>query len=426
MSLSAALVGVIVLLRKQSLLGESLSHAAYPGVILALLLHAILLPESGSEFCLTTFILFGAFISALLGLYSIRALEEHLNIRHDSAMCFVLAIFFGVGITMASRVQYTHTDLYTKVQSYLYGQAATMTMVHVYVYGFIAAIVILAVILLYKELQIVNFDRDFAISTGVRAKLIEAFAFFLIVLAITVGLRSVGVVLMSAMLIAPAAAARQYTNHLGMILFLAALIGLISGFFGVYSSVVLTDYFHIQYPGKYVSLPTGPMIVIVASSICFFSLLFAPERGLLLRFARRVMFRYKCLQENILKAIWKYQEKDGLNIKGINQFLNTYQTLLLFALKRLEMQGWLVKSQDGMYTLTKDGMHKAAHIVRLHRLWEVYLVNHLGFGVDRVHANAEEMEHIITPEIEARLTDLLHDPQHDPHFQPIPPKGETI
>jgi manganese/zinc/iron transport system permease protein len=90
----------------------------------------------------------------------------------------------------------------------------------------------------------------------------------------------------------------------------------------------------------------------------------------------------------------------------------------------MERQGWIKREKNDYYHLTKEGQQRAAKIVRLHRLWEVYLTNYLGMGGERVHRNAEDMEHILTPELERELTLLLKDPKQDPHQQPIPPREE--
>ncbi|MFT4552589.1 MAG: manganese/zinc/iron transport system permease protein [Chlamydiales bacterium] len=426
MCLAASLVGVIVFLRKQSLLGESLSHASYPGVILAVVFYSVLFPNDLGGEWLAPCIMVGAFLSSVLGLWVINLLENRFGVRVDSALCLVLSVFFGVGVTLASRVQFTHTTLYIQIQSYLYGQAATMTDMHVVLYGGLSFFIVLVVFLLYKELQVINFDRDFALTVGIKANLIESLIFFLIVLAVIVGIRSVGVVLMSAMLIAPAAAARQYTNKLYKMFFLSAFFGVASGFFGVVISVEYSQYLKAFYPSWRVSLPTGPVIVLVASSICVLSLLIAPERGVLLRTWRIMKFRFQCLQENLLKTIWRFGEVKGVALSQLANLQSTSRYIVYFTLSRLIDQGWVVKIEGDMYQLTTDGQHRAAHIVRLHRLWEVYLASYLGFGVERVHKSAEEMEHIITPELEEKLTDLLHDPKRDPHFQPIPPRKATI
>lgn len=426
MCLGAALVGVIVFLRKQSLVGESLSHASYPGVICGVMIAGIFDIVETDEGLLTVFIMSGAFFSSLLGLWIIYLLEGKWKIRSDSALCFVLSSFFGIGITLASHIQFTYPALYRQVQVYLYGQAATMTDIHIVIYGLFSLIIIIIVAFLYKELLVITFDRNYAKSLGIQTIWIDTIVFVLIVFAVVVGIRSVGVVLMSAMLIAPAAAARQFTNKLYLMLFFSGVFGVISGYLGNYFSVQFTDYLAFLYPNVRLALPTGPMIVVVASSICLFSLFFAPERGFLLRLVRIGKFRYQCVCENLLKSIWRFGAGQEVTFEKIAKYQSISSLYLHFILFRLGMNGWVERVGPHCYRLTTDGQQRAANIVRLHRLWEVYLVDYLGVGVERVHHNAEEMEHIITPELERELTLLLNDPKRDPHHQPIPPNPQTL
>ncbi|MBA3238768.1 MAG: metal ABC transporter permease [Parachlamydiaceae bacterium] len=420
MCLSAALIGVITYLRKESLLGESLSHASYPGVILGAIF-ATALTESGHEsLWISCLSLFGAFIFALLGYYCIYILESRYKIRADSALCFILSIFFGLGILLASYVQFTYSALYKQSLSYLYGQAATMGDRHILLYGILSLFVVTMIFMFYKELKVLTFDREYAESIGIRVHLVDAAVLFFLSLSIVVGIRSVGVVLMSAMLIAPAAAARQYTSRLSYMLVLAAIFGIISGFLGNFLSVELMSYFHQNSPAERFSLPTGPMIVMVASCICIFALFFAPERGLFNRLARIAYFRSKCLRENLLKTMWRQSEGKGLTLGEIGHYQSMSRTYLFLLVSWLGYQGW-VRRDGANYSLTVEGAHRAKHIVRLHRLWEVYLCDYLGVQAERVHKSAEEIEHILTPELEQQLTALLKDPKVDPHRQPIPP-----
>lgn len=420
MCLSAAWIGVVTYLRKQSLLGEALSHASYPGVILGALLCAVFVTGEDSWVWIPIMGMTGAFATSIIALYFIHYLEKKHRIRSDSAMCFILSAFVGVGITLASRVQFTHSSLYKQSIHYLYGQAATMTDVHIVLYGALSVIVIATILLFYKELKVLTFDRDYANSLGLKVKMLDAVVFVLLTLAIVVGIRSVGVVLMSAMLIAPAVAARQYTHRLIYMLLIAGFIGLFSGLAGNILSVEVTDYLQHLYPKDRLALPTGPMIVIVATAICAISLLLAPERGLVIRLIRIALFRYRCLSENVMKTMWRMGKEQLVTAGDISRFQNVSAPYLRFILFRLSKQGW-VEKMGGRYRLTIDGIHRAAHIVRLHRLWEVYLADYLGVGSERVHRSAEEMEHILTPELEQELTLLLKDPKRDPHDQPIPP-----
>lgn len=419
MCFSASLIGVIVFLKKQSLLGESLSHSAYPGVILGAIFAGILELNEEQDTLIAFLIMSGAFISSLVGLWTINFLERRLKVRSDSALCFVLSVFFGLGMTLASQVQFSYTSLYRKIQIYLYGQAATMSDAHIAIYGVLSLLIVVAVFSVYKELQTIAFDHTYAKSIGIPTRAIDAMIFILIVLAVVIGIRSVGVVLMSAMLIAPAVASRQFSHKLYVILMMSAFFGLVSGFFGNYFSVEISRLLAIKYPNARLSLPTGPMIVLVASTICLLSLMFAPERGLLLRLFRIASFRYHCLCENILKAIWRF-DKEEVSFDEIARHQSISALYLRFILSRLVNNGWVDRTKQENYRLTSEGKLWASKIVRLHRLWEVYLADYLGVGISRVHRSAEEMEHIITPELERELTLLLKDPKKDPHQQPIP------
>ncbi len=424
MCLAASLMGVIVFLRKQSLIGEALSHAAYPGVILGVLVAGMLSVHESQELHLSILALSGAFITALGGLWTIQFLEKRMRVPSDAALCFVLSTFFGVGLTLTSDVQFTFTSLYKQALTYLYGQAATMTDIHIAIYGILAFIVIVTIFLFYKELQVMTFDRQYAKSLGIHVRSIDMLLFILVALAVIIGIRSVGVVLMSAMLIAPAVAARQFTNRLSILLLLAAFFGMLSGFLGNYFSVQLTELLAETYPAARIILPTGPMIVLVATTLCIGALLFAPERGLLVRLWRIARFRYLCICENILKAIWRIDPQATVSLEQIAKYQTMSYFYLKFLLWRMVQNGWIERKKDRFYHLTIDGQYRAAKIVRLHRLWEVYLANYLGMGGERVHRNAEEMEHILTPELEHELTLLLKDPKQDPHQQPIPARVE--
>ncbi|MES2121785.1 MAG: iron chelate uptake ABC transporter family permease subunit [Chlamydiota bacterium] len=415
MCLSSALVGVIVFLRKRSLLGEALSHAAYPGVVLSVLFMALFSPNDSE--LLAVAILIGASLTSILGLWVIEKMERKLCVKSDAALCFVLSVFFGFGVLVASRIQFTHAYFYKNAQIFLYGQAATMTNIHIVLYAALACVVIATLFVFFRQIGMAIFDRDFARSVGVSTRLLDALLFVLLVLAIVIGIRSVGVVLMAGMLIAPAVAARQLTHRLGLVFLYAAIVGALSGFFGNYLSVELPQW---GWGWKF-SLPTGPMILLCASTFCFASLLLAPQNGLLSRWMRAAAFRRQCSRENLLKLLWRCGEGETVS-RAMLAKRQTLSSLRLFLLlMRLEHDGWIQKQKGGALSLTKEGWQRASRIVRLHRLWEAYLV-HIGQGLEKVHKSAEEMEHILTPELEKALSELLGDPKHDPHLQPIPPR----
>jgi len=422
MCLSSALVGVIVFLRKRSLLGEALSHATYPGVVLSVLFMAAFFPLSSDFLALA--ILIGAFLTSLLGLWVIEMMERRFHVKSDAALCFILSVFFGVGVLIASRIQFTHALWYKTVQMFLYGQAATMTDLHIFIYAFLALLLAVVLLLFYRQIEMLIFDRDFSKTVGVPIRTVDGMLFILLVLAIVIGIRSVGVVLMAGMLIAPAVAARSLSHRLWAVFLFAAVIGALSGFLGNYLSIEIPQWGTRQGWDWKFSLPTGPMILLSASAICLFSLLFAPKNGLVSRLLRIFRFREQCISENLLKYLWRL----GPDGKGALSDIKKWQTLSFFRMRlllwRLMRQGWIEKRSEKTFALTKEGHSRAAYIIRLHRLWEAYLV-FLGQGAEKVHRSAEEMEHIITPELEKELSELLGNPKKDPHAQPIPAKEFT-
>lgn len=415
MCIASSLIGVLLFLKKKTLLSESLSHATYPGVVIGSIFLGLLFPSF--EEWLFLFVLIGALVSSFLALKTIRFLQEKQKMSADASLCFVLALFFGVGIVATSFMQAVLPSSLVQIQTLLFGQSATMSDVHILLYGFLACLVSSIFFLAFRPLQALSFDRDFSESIGLKVKGLERVLWGLLLFSLILGIRSVGVVLMSGMVIAPAVAARQFTNHLHKMLLLAAFFGAFSGIVGNILSVVGT--IALSTETKNLTLPTGPMIVLVSSLLAFFSLLFAPERGWVFRKMRVGTFHFRCLEENILKGLWKkgsLTKPSLLSVFGISSFTSW------FVLRRLLKHGWIFK-QKGLYQLTGDGHRKAASIVRLHRLWELYLADTLKLHSGKVHKTAEEMEHIITPDIEERLTRLLLNPTKDPHEQPIPDKG---
>ncbi len=337
----------------------------------------------------------GAAVFAFLGLKSVEFLEKRLRVKPDSALCFVLASFFGLGVLMASHFQQIAPLSYKQTLLFLYGQAATMTSIHVTIYACCTALIIGFILYFYRYLEMVIFDPTFAKSLGIHPKKIDQLLCFLTVLAVVVGIRCVGVVLMTGMLIAPAIAARPLTNKLSWYFTFAAIFGVLSGFFGNYLSIAV--------PGGKYSLPTGPMILLTASMLCLLSLSLSPGNGFLIRYSRIRRFRLQCLIENTLKQVWREENREVFIPKKI--------------LKKMERRGWI----DTAGSLTSKGKAAAEKIIRLHRLWEVYLVDYLGQKAEKVHRTAEELEHLISPDLEKNLTELLKNPRHDPHHQIIPP-----
>lgn len=403
-AIAASLMGVVLLLRREVLLGEVLSHAAYPGLVIAMAFLGLFFGDSTTTYGQMG-VIAGAAITAFLGFLALHGLYRFAKISQDAALCFVLSFFFGVGILFASHMQFVFPNLFRQSQNYFYGQVATMTDSDARGYFLLAVMVLGGVLFFYRPLQALLFDPIYCAVTVKKYQKVEKLFLCFVVLAVALGMRSIGVVLMSAMLVAPALAARQCSAKLSAMFAWAA-------FFGATSAVLGTLFAH-YYSSRWLegrfSLPTGPMIVLVASGFCLLALFFAPHRGILMTYGRAQLFRLRCLKENILKTLWRG--------RLLLPHLSWIQKYALYSLSR---QG-LIIFERGRWALTGEGEQQAARIVRLHRLWELYLASYVGMQVTQVHPSAEEMEHILTPELEQELTALLCNPTQDPHKQPIPP-----
>ncbi len=266
LGLISGVLGSFAVLRKQSLLGDGVSHSALPGVVMAFVL-------SGSKN--TEVLLLGALLSGLLATLLIVGIVRHTRVKFDSALALVMSVFFGLGLVLLTYVQKIPNSNQAGLKRFIFGQASTLLQRDILLMAVCGAVLIVLVLLFWKEFKLFTFDSDFAQSLGFSPKKLNLLLSFMIVLTIIIGLQTVGVILMSAMLITPAVAARQWTNKLWVMVSLSALFGAVSGLMGTAASSLVPK------------LPTGPAIVVCVSAIVVISILFAPGRGVLHRIYQR-------------------------------------------------------------------------------------------------------------------------------------------
>jgi manganese/zinc/iron transport system permease protein len=253
-------LGTYAVLRRQSLLGDAISHAALPGVAIAFLL-------TGSKTPLI--LVLGAAIAGWLGTLLILSIVRLTRIKYDSALGIVLSTFFGFGLVLHTLIQRTGNANQAGLDTFLFGQAATVLESDVLTIGILGGVAIIIMFVFWKELKLLVFDEGFAASLGFPIRVLDILLTSLLVIAIVLGLQAVGAVLMSAMLVAPAVAARQWTNKLSLMMFLAACFGALAGVSGTIISSSASR------------IPTGPTIVLCATVVVGLSIAFAPNRGLL-------------------------------------------------------------------------------------------------------------------------------------------------
>ncbi len=280
-ALGSALLGIVggvlgtfAVLRRQGLLGDALAHAALPGIAIAFML-------TGSKTPLV--LMLGAAISGWLGTLLIIRIVQDTRLSEDTALGVILTVFFGLGVVLLTYIQHSNNANQAGLDQYLFGQAATLVEENVITMAVLGSVALLLVAVLFKEFKLLSFDPEFGASLGFPMRGLNVLLTSSIVIAVVIGLQTVGVVLMAAMLIAPAAAARQWTNRLGVMLALSGFFGGAAGVAGAMISVTARR------------VPTGPMIILCVTAIVVVSILFAPERGIVWDSLRRRALRRDAL-----------------------------------------------------------------------------------------------------------------------------------
>lgn len=400
---SSAVVGTFTFLKKKALVGDAVAHSVLPGICLAFILSGTKNP---------IWMILGAFLTGWISLVIIDNITTKSKIKEDTAIALILSVFFGIGILMLTNIQHSGNAAQTGLDSFLFGKAAALVGDDLIVFGIVAVVLIATVAFFFKELKLIAFDSNYAKALGLPVKSLDLLLTSLTVLAVVTGIQAVGVVLMAAMLITPAAAARFWTNDVFKMTLIAAIMGGISGLSGAYVSYVAP------------AMPTGPWIVMIISAIALVSFFIAPKRGIFSRSLQQRKLQHQIMDENLLKELFHLGEKDkdpykGRTVVEIVEERYFPKKPLIGSLRRLKRQGFL-KEHSGLWSYTEAGKMKGQRVVKLHRLWELYLSKYMKIAPDHVHEDAETIEHIITPELEETLERMLEYPEFDPHEEKIP------
>jgi len=335
------MLGSFAVLRKQSLLGDAISHAALPGIAIAFLI-------TGAKD--SNVLLLGALVSGLIGTFWIRGIISKTHLKSDTALGLILSVFFGFGMLLLTFIQKQPNANQAGLDKYLFGQAATLVESDVWLMALVTGICLIVLLLFWKEFKILLFDADYTKTLGFNTKFIDILITVFIVLAIVLGLQTVGVVLMSAMLLAPAAAARQWTNSLGVMVFLAALFGAFAGVFGTAVSASQNN------------LSTGPVIVIVAGIFVLISFIFSPSRGLLFKQIRFIKNRRDLQLHKTLAFMYNIAEThEDISHPHAIKILNNFQGYTRNTLQKLVDKNY-VFLQGNTWSLTPEGFKTAANL----------------------------------------------------------------
>lgn len=326
------MLGSFAVLRKQSLLGDAISHAALPGIAIAFLI---------TQTKDNNMLLLGALVSGLIGAYWVRGIVTRTHLKSDAALGIILSVFFGFGMLLLTYIQKQPNANQAGLDKYLFGQAATLVTKDVRMLVYVLGGSLFLLLLFWKELKVMLFDPEYTLTLGFNIKFLDLLITFCIVVAIVLGLQTVGVVLMSAMLLAPAAAARQWTDKLWVMLFLAAIFGIIAGVFGTAISATGSN------------LSTGPVIVLIAVGIVLVSFVFSPTRGLLMRQFKFSQNKKSWKQKKILLDLYDLDKGTAL-VKSQEE----RKDFPVKAMKTLSEKG-LVKMDENAWKLTSKGIIEA-------------------------------------------------------------------
>ena len=266
LGLASGIAGTFAVLRKESLIGDGLSHAALPGVVIAFLLTGIKDIEV---------LIIGAALSAITAAWLITITVENSKIKFDGALATILSAFFGLGMVLLTYLQSLNNAGQAGLSKFIFGQAATILARDVYITSAAALIIIVLTALFWKELKLISFDVEYAKTLQIPVTFTLILYRSLLIMTIIIGIQSVGAILISSLLIAPAVGARQWTNKLGTMCILAGLFGMVSAMGGTIWSTTVQK------------LPTGPAIIVILSGIVLLSLIFAPNRGISWQFRKR-------------------------------------------------------------------------------------------------------------------------------------------
>lgn len=416
---TCAMLGSWLLLRRMSLLGDAISHSVLPGLVAA-----FVVTQSRSP--LPMFL--GGATAGVVAAALIELVRRAGKLDSGTAMGVVFSASFALGLVMIRRVEGTMSAdldadcvLYGELSRILWQPPAGTTHLSVAGIGsipreFIAAgtgtlVTFAAIVALRKELTAAAFDHAFAVTTGLRPGLVSTVLVVLVAASVVSSFEAVGSILVIALLVCPAAAARFLTDRLGVQLVLSVVIGVACAVLGYILAAAAPEI--VGLPGA-VS-PSGSIAVCTGGALVL-AILAGPRHGVIARGWRWLDLASRVAAEDRLARLYRESEATGSRVVERERFEPRVSAWVAFVSAwKLRRQGLIENTSKGPQ-LTGSGLVRAAELVRAHRLWESYLVENVGLRPDHVHDTAMRLEHL-PPRLEPELSAEL-----DPHNRPIPPR----
>jgi manganese/zinc/iron transport system permease protein len=417
------IVGAFMLLRKKSLVSDVASHAALPGIGLAYLILEALSPGTGKS---PVWLLVGAAIGSASGLFCAGLIQRTRLIKEDAALGIVLSVFFGFGIVLLSVVQSLPTGSAAGLSEFIFGKAAALTAADVTTIGVASVIIMLACGLLFKELSLLCFDDAYAAALGWPTRRLDLLLTTLVVAVTVIGMPSVGLLLVVAQLVIPPTAARFWTDRHSVLTIIAGVLGSLSSAVGILVSAVIPR------------LAAGAVIVLAGTTLFLISMLLGTRRGILWNWLSQRESHRRIGQLDLLRACFEVLEREhsltsSLESDPATMPLSFEQLLgarswtaarLRSILSIAVSDGSIRQGADGKYRLTSEGMRLARRATRNHRLWEMYLIHFAQTAPSRVDREADEIEHVLAPELVEQLEELLEQDRVRTRLPPVSPHAQ--
>lgn len=385
---ASGVVGTFLLLRKRALMGDVLSHAMLPGVVIAFLLFTSI--GVGKSLPI---LLGGAAVAAIVSMGAVVFLRRATSLGEDAIMAIVLGSSFGLGALLLGVAMQSPTGNQAGLESFIYGKTASMTRADLWTIIGGAFFVLIVAVVLFKELRLLCFDEAFSGSLGRNVGMLDAILLGIVITMTLVGLQAVGLILVIALLVIPPSAARFWTDDLRSTSIAAAVIGAV----GCWAGVSLS--------GAAPKMPAGAMIVLALAAVFLLSVVVGRKHGLVERWWRAMRLKRAVGRDHVLRALYERRElgdQTGSTLEAIVACRRWSHTHVERLLAKATSRGEVCKEGD-QFRLSTLGETEAAAIVRNHRLWEEYLIRYAHLAASHVDRAADRIEHVLGPEIVQQL-----------------------
>jgi len=411
LGLASGVIGTSLVLRKRALLGDTISHAMLPGVVAAFL---IMQAFGGGGKSLPG-LLVGAAISGAMAAWLVPVLRRATGLKNDAIMGVVLGGGFGLGIAMLGVAQGLPGGNQAGLESFIYGRTASMVHSDAIGIGVVAVVTLLIAVGLAKEFRLLCFDESFGRVLGRREDLLDWLLMLLAVTITVVGLQSVGLILVIALLIIPAATARFWSDGFVRMMAIAGGVGAMSCWVGASISAMAPK------------LPAGAIIVLTLATVFAASMIFGSRRGAIRRWYRAWGLLRRTSRQHLLRAaseVMEISSAEQWSLDDVLEMRSWTRHQLQRLHRRTRIAGDIAPTSSGAWRMTERGRAAADRVVRNHRLWELFLVRYADIAASHVDRDADLVEHVLSAELVAELERSLGQGDAVP-MSPHPLRGGT-